>query len=767
MALTIDVVKKKLVQSGVVWSPFLLICMTAVCVHGLDPATAQDVIVYLQQRTGLSTLTGQHNEPNSSPALWSRKVKDITGVFPAMWEGDFLYLADDVNHRVTMITEAISQWKNGSLVGLMWHQCPPTMSEPCTFSNLTTSLSDAQWTDVVTAGTPLNQAWKTKLDNIIDPYLQQLQDIGIPVLWRPWHGSNVASMWWGGRHNESVLLFQLTHEYMTVEKGLTNLIWVWSVNVTDGGNNSTSSTLRSFYPGDQYVDVVALDCWSFPSTAWYQASQAIAGNKPMALAEISVIPTPSQLTVQPNWTYFSEWGSQLNQSNNNSAIKLTYLVDSVRVLHRGDIQLPNVTVYNTTSRNTTSRNTTSPNTTSRRSQKNYGLVVGASVASVVTVAVGVTLWMLNLGVCARGRKPWLENVMFEKNLLWPREFTYRDLTVATNNFSDENLLGSGGYGQVYKGTFSNGTTTMAVKRIKRESHKGEREFLAELCAVSQVRHRNLVQLHGWCREQDKLFLVYEYMANTSLDRWLFPKKGEVNPATLVWEVRYNIVTGVAAAVLYMHDEWDQCILHRDIKPNNVMLDAEFTAHLGDFGLATLIEHDAAANTSLGGGTPGYIAPEMHQSLKPTKKSDIYSFGVLALEVACGRRTVDLTLPSDEIVLADWVWRAHEAGELLRVVDARLRSDYDPDQMTTMLQLGLWCCHPDPNARPTMRLVGQWLKSEAPVPALPASKPLVKYSLQPTIKDSNGSIELQLAVEAANSGASVSSFSSISSYSGRS
>ena len=749
MARTIDIVNK-LVQSGVVWSPFLLICMTAVCVHGLGPATPQDVIVYLQQRTGLSTLTGQHNEPNSSPALWSRKVNDITGVFPAMWEGDFLYLPDDIFHRVTMITEAVNQWPNGSLVGLMWHQCPPTMSEPCTFSNLTTALSDAQWTDIVTSGKPLNQAWKAKLDNIINPHLKQLQDAGIPVLWRPWHGSNVASMWWGG-HNESALLFQLTHEYMTVEKGLTNLIWVWSVNVTD--DNSTS-TLRSFYPGDQYVDVVALDCWSFPSTTWYQAAQAIAGNKPMALAEISVIPTPSQLTMQPNWTYFSEWGSQLNRSNNDSAIKGTYLVNSVRVLHRGDIQLPNVTVQNTTSRNTTSR-----------SNENYGLVVGASVASVVAVVAGVTLCVLYFRVCARDRKPWLEKVMIEKNLLWPREFTYRDLTVATNNFSDENLLGSGGYGHVYKGIFSNGTT-MAVKRIKRESHEGEREFLAELCAVSQIRHRNLVQLHGWCREQDKLFLVYEYMPNTSLDRWLFPKKGEVNPATLLWEVRYNIMTGVAAAVLYMHDEWDQCILHRDIKPNNVMLDAEFNAHLGDFGLAKLIEHDTAAKTSLGAGTPGYIAPEMLQSLKPTKKSDVYSFGVLALEVACGRRTVDLSLPSDDFVLADCVWRAHEAGELLRVVDGRLRSDYDPDQMTTMLQLGLWCCHPDPNARPTMRLVGQWLKSEAPVPALPASKPLVKYSLQPTNKDSNGSIQLQLAVEAADSVASISSFSSIS-YSGRS
>lgn len=744
MALTILDIVNKSVQSGVVWSPFLLICMAAVCVHGLDSATPLDVIVYLQQRTGLSTLTGQHNEPNSSPALWSRKVKDITGVFPAMWEGDFLYLADDISHRVTMITEAKNEWQSGSLVGLMWHQCPPTMSEPCTFSDLTTALSDAQWTDVVTSGTALNKAWKAKLDSIINPHLQQLQDAGIPVLWRPWHGSNVASMWWGG-HNESVRLFQLTHDYMTSEKGLTNLIWVWSANVTD--DNSTS-TLRSFYPGDQYVDVVALDCWSFPSTTWYQALQAIAASKPMALAEISVMPTPTQLTVQPNWTYFSEWGSQLNQSNNNSAIKETYLVNSRRILHRGDIQLPNVTVQGTAS----------------RSKKNYGVIVGASVGSVVAVVVGVALWVLYLRVCARGRKPWLENVMIEKNLLWPREFTFKDLTVATNNFSDDNLLGSGGYGRVYKGTLSGGTR-VAVKRIKRESHEGEREFLAEICAVSQVRHRNLVQLHGWCREQDKLLLVYEYMPNNSLDRWLFPKKEEVNPASLSWEVRYNIMTGVAAAVLYMHDEWNQCILHRDIKPNNVMLDAEFNAHLGDFGLAKLIEHDTAAKTSLGGGTLGYIAPELPESRKATKKSDVYSFGVLALEVACGRRAVDLSLPSDDYVLLDCVWRAHEAGDLLSVVDRRLHSIYDPDQMTTMLQLGLWCGHPDPSARPTMRLVGQWLKSEAPVPALPASKPVVKYIWKATNENNNGSVQLQLAVEAADSGASVSTFSTISTSSG--
>ena len=196
--------------------------------------------------------------------------------------------------------------------------------------------------------------------------------------------------------------------------------------------------------------------------------------------------------------------------------------------------------------------------------------------------------------------------------------------------------------------------------------QGEREFLAEISIISQIRHRNLVQLQGWCREKEKLLLVYEYMPNGSLDTWLFKKTGQKKPTVLAWDLRHSIVTGVAAAIAYLHEEWEQCVLHRDIKASNVMLDGDFNAHLGDFGLARLIDHDTnPKSTAL-----GYLAPEMPHTGKATKKSDVYSFRVLALEVACGRQVFDRNLSDAEMVLIECVWRAYEAGALLSAADPR-------------------------------------------------------------------------------------------------
>lgn len=214
------------------------------------------------------------------------------------------------------------------------------------------------------------------------------------------------------------------------------------------------------------------------------------------------------------------------------------------------------------------------------------LIVGIVVAAAVFVLVGLGLCLF---WCKRGHcrgeqlQSKVESGMMEHHFLGPRQFTYRELSLATENFSNEKLLGSGGFGQVYKGILRDGSgSVVAVKRITHDSKQGEREFLAKISIISQIRHRNLVQLQGWCREKVKLLLVYEYMPNGSLDTWLFKKTGQKKPMVLAWDLRHSIVTGVAAALTYLHEEWEQCVLHRDIKASNVMLDGDFNAHLGDF-----------------------------------------------------------------------------------------------------------------------------------------------------------------------------------------
>jgi mannan endo-1,4-beta-mannosidase len=294
--------------------------------------TTADVLSYLRGIEGNHIVSGQHNaEPNTTPAQYTNQVHAITGVYPGLWGGDFLYESDSIAARQTMINEAKAEWAAGSLVTLMWHECPPTMSEPCSWSDVESKLSSTQWTQLVTNGTALNNAWKAELDTIV-PYLQQLKDANIPVLWRPLHEINDAWSWWGGTA-DSAKLFQITHDYLAGTKGLTNLIWVWSVK------DDSTSTLSTYYPGNQYVDVVGLDPWnsSWPSTQWYQAIQSLAGSKPMALAEVGTLPTPAQLSSQPDWTYFNDWADYINTNNTNATVKATYY--DAQVLHRGDINL--------------------------------------------------------------------------------------------------------------------------------------------------------------------------------------------------------------------------------------------------------------------------------------------------------------------------------------------------------------------------------------------------------------------------------------------
>ncbi|KAG6541834.1 hypothetical protein Mapa_016850 [Marchantia paleacea] len=313
----------------------------------------------------------------------------------------------------------------------------------------------------------------------------------------------------------------------------------------------------------------------------------------------------------------------------------------------------------------------------------------------------------------------------------PRRFHYKELSAATKGFSSKEVLGKGGFGCVYKGVLRGKGMEVAVKRISETSKQGAREFVAEVKIIGRLRHKNLVQLLGWCFERAELLLVYEYMPNGSLDQALFSDK-EAAPV-LSWEQRVKIIAGMATALQYLHEDWEQRVVHRDVKSSNVMLDAGLNARLGDFGLARLYAHSQAPQSTATAGTLGYLAPELLHSSKATDKSDVFSFGVVALETASGRRpltlSVEIGVQSEIIVLVDWVWNLYKIDRLLDAADPRLAGRFNDTHMKMVLQLGLLCCHPDPTARPSMRQVLQILAFEAPLPPLPRSKPVPTFRRQ--------------------------------------
>ncbi|KAJ7960142.1 Lectin receptor kinase [Quillaja saponaria] len=237
----------------------------------------------------------------------------------------------------------------------------------------------------------------------------------------------------------------------------------------------------------------------------------------------------------------------------------------------------------------------------------------------------------------------------------PHRFSYKDLNQATSGFKDEQLLGFGGFGRVYKGILPNSNTQVAVKRISHESKQGLREFASEIASIGRLRHRNLVQLLGWCRRLGDLLLVYDFMPNGSLDKYLFDEPKTI----LTWKQRFKIINGVASGLLYLHEEWEQKVIHRDIKAGNVLLDTELNGRLGDFGLAKLYEHGSNPSTTRVVGTLGYLAPELTRIGKPTTSSDVFAFGALLLEVVCGRRPIEHKALPEELILVDWVWKKME------------------------------------------------------------------------------------------------------------
>ncbi|XP_044461854.1 probable L-type lectin-domain containing receptor kinase S.5 [Mangifera indica] len=305
----------------------------------------------------------------------------------------------------------------------------------------------------------------------------------------------------------------------------------------------------------------------------------------------------------------------------------------------------------------------------------------------------------------------------------PRKFKLRELKKATGRFSPKNKLGKGGFGTVYKGTWR--SREIAVKRVSETSRQGKQEFIAEVTTIGSLRHKNLVKLIGWCYERHDLLLVYEYMPNGSLDKFIFvDEKTGMGESSLNWETRLSIIHGTAQALDYLHNGCDKRVLHRDIKASNIMLDSEFKARLGDFGLArTIQDQKTHHSTNEIAGTPGYMAPEIFLTGRATVETDVYAFGVLILEVVCGRKPGNQgEQNSYNSSIVHWLWELNRKGRILDAADLRLEGKYSEEEMKCILTLGLACCHPNPHQRPSMKLVLQVLSGEAAALELPTETP---------------------------------------------
>ncbi|XP_059655607.1 L-type lectin-domain containing receptor kinase V.9-like [Cornus florida] len=340
-------------------------------------------------------------------------------------------------------------------------------------------------------------------------------------------------------------------------------------------------------------------------------------------------------------------------------------------------------------------------------KKKKVLEIGLSAIGVVSVSTTIFI-IIFLGK----RKAKFADIVEDWEVQYgPHRYQYEDLFLATKGFKDAEFLGSGGFGEVYRGVLPVSNTQVAVKRISHKSRQGMKEFVAEIATIGRVRHPNLVRLLGYCRRKGELLLVYDFMANGSLDKFLFndPK------AMLDWNQRLKIIKDVASGLAYLHEEWVEVIIHRDIKASNVLLDDELNAKLGDFGLARCIARGNDPQTTHVAGTLGYIAPELARNGKATKNTDVFAFGAFCLEVVCGRRPVEQRALPEEVVLVDWVAECYCKQEILQTIDLKLKNDLKEPEMELVLKLGLFCSHPVAAIRPSMSQVLQYLKGDASLP----------------------------------------------------
>ncbi|MBA0718917.1 hypothetical protein Golax_006634 [Gossypium laxum] len=296
----------------------------------------------------------------------------------------------------------------------------------------------------------------------------------------------------------------------------------------------------------------------------------------------------------------------------------------------------------------------------------------------------------------------------------PLHFSYRDLQLRTSNFSQ--LLGTGGFGSVYKGSLSDGTL-VAVKKLDRVFPHGQKEFITEVNTIGSMHHMNLVRLCGYCSEGSHRLLVYEFMKNGSLDKWIFPSY-QCRDRLLYWPTRFHIAVTTAQGIAYFHEQCRNRIIHCDIKPENILLDDNFCPKVSDFGLAKLMGREHSHVVTMVRGTRGYLAPEWVSNRPITVKADVYSYGMLLLEILGGRRNLDMSYDAEDFFYPGWAYKEMTNGTPLKAVDKRLGGAVDEEELTRALKVAFWCIQDEVSMRPSMGEVVKMLEGSMDIGAPP-------------------------------------------------
>ncbi|XP_047967413.1 G-type lectin S-receptor-like serine/threonine-protein kinase At5g24080 isoform X1 [Salvia hispanica] len=357
-----------------------------------------------------------------------------------------------------------------------------------------------------------------------------------------------------------------------------------------------------------------------------------------------------------------------------------------------------------------------------------GKVVVLPIVLSITVLIGLLVCLLYINV---RRKRKLRRAL-ESSLIvsgQPISFSYRDLQFKTSNFSQ--LLGTGGFGSVYKGSLSDGTL-IAVKKLDRILPHGEKEFITEVNTISSMHHMNLVRLWGYCSEGIQRLLVYEFMKNGSLDKWIFSSSctsssscSSSSSRILDWETRFQVAVGTAQGIAYFHEQCRDRIIHCDIKPENILLDDNFNPKVSDFGLAKMMGREASRVVTMIRGTRGYLAPEWVSNRPITVKADVYSYGMLLLEIIGGRRNLDMSYDTEDFFYPGWAFKEMKMGRAAKAADRRLEGAVEEEEVARALGVAFWCIQDEIAVRPTMGDVVKMLEGSVEINDPPMPQAVVE------------------------------------------